>query len=190
MVPSKREVIDEFLDLSKSYTDVKHVDVINLPGLPQLVVVVKRNYGVLRALQKVGGVKVDPVTVVGGFKYFPAFIPRGSKAELIKYVRAFSPCDVDVALLKPSTTAILKNHPVWAQRLTKHELYVLRIAYEEGYFDWPRRVKLEELAARLGVSKPTVAEHLRKALKKLLNSVWQAQQLSTINYMREGSALT
>mgnify|MGYP001626206418 CR=1 FL=1 len=167
VVPSKKDKLREFLDVSKSYADVKYVDVLSLPGLPQFFIVIKKNYGVMRALHRVGGAKVGPVTVVRGFKYFPVFIPHGSRARLIKYVKEFSPCDVDVRLLKSGTgTRPLTEVP----SLTEYELYVLRVAYEEGYFEWPRKARLEDLAIKLGVSKATVAEHLRKALKKLLNT--------------------
>lgn len=166
IMPSKKNVIKEFLDVSKSYTDVKYVEVLSLPGLPQFLIIIKRSYGVMKALHKVGGVKVGPVTVVRGFKYFPAFLPSDNKVKLIKYVRDFSPCDTDVKILKPTKeTKNLFAIPT----LTEYELYVLRVAHEKGYFEWPRKVRLEDLAARLGVSKVTVAEHLRRALKKLLN---------------------
>lgn len=166
IVPSRKNEIKEFLDVSRSYTDVKYAEVLSLPGLPQFLIIIKRNYGVMKALHRVGGVKVGPVTVMHGFKYFPAFLPSYNKVKLIKYVKDFSPCDADVKILKP--TKEIKNF-LTIPTLTEYELYVLRVAHEEGYFEWPRRVRLEDLAARLGVSKATVAEHLRRALKKLLN---------------------
>lgn len=49
-------------------------------------------------------------------------------------------------------------------------MQVLRTALEKGYFKRPKRVRLEELASKIGVSKATVAEHLRKALGKVLNA--------------------
>lgn len=167
LIPSKDVEVREFLDMSRSYADVKYAEVLSLPGLPQFLMVIKRNYGVLKALHRVGGAKIGPVTVMRGFKYFPAFIPYDSKVRLVKYVRSFSPCDVDVKILEQATR--VKSF-LTIPSLSDHELYVLRVAYEEGYFEWPRKVRLEDLAIKLGVSKTTVAEHLRRALKKLLNA--------------------
>jgi len=44
---------------------------------------------------------------------------------------------------------------------------VLRRAYELGYFDWPRRVNLGELANILGVNKATLSQELRIIIRKL-----------------------
>jgi predicted DNA binding protein len=45
----------------------------------------------------------------------------------------------------------------------------LMLAVSLGYYRWPRAVSLQELAERLGLSKATVAEHLRKAEAKVLD---------------------
>lgn len=165
VIPSKKEMISEFLDVSRSYADVKYAEVLNIPGLPQSILVVKRNYGVLKAIHKIGGVKTGSVTVERGFKYFPVLIPRDSRSRLIRYVESFSPCEVSARLLRPSTTF---ENAYSIQLPSEYELQVLRVAYEEGYFEWPKKVRLEELATKLGISKATAAEHLRKALKKIL----------------------
>ena len=52
--------------------------------------------------------------------------------------------------------------------LTNSELKVLRRAYELGYFDWPRGCGLGELANALGVSKSTLVQELRSALRRLI----------------------
>ncbi len=176
MIPSKKDRIDEFLEASKSYTDVKRMEALNIPGLPQIILLTKRNYGVLKAVHKVGGVRTGPVTVERGFKYFPVLIPRYSKSKLLKYVEIFSPCDVSAKLLE--SRAIYGNISTTVS-LSGYESQILRMALEEGYFEWPRRVKLEELASKIGVSKATAAEHLRKALKKVLNAYIMASSLTS-----------
>jgi len=54
--------------------------------------------------------------------------------------------------------------------LTTQQRKVVHRALERGYFDWPRQVKSEDLAAELGISKATLLEHLRKAERKLLEN--------------------
>ena len=44
----------------------------------------------------------------------------------------------------------------------------LRAAYFAGYYEWPRRSTAEEIADSMGVSSPTLHNHLRKAQQKLL----------------------
>ncbi|MFC7045208.1 PAS domain S-box protein [Halobacteriaceae archaeon GCM10025711] len=55
-------------------------------------------------------------------------------------------------------------------RLTEKQLIALQTAYASGYYDWPRRNNAAELATSLGVSAPTLHQHLRKAECKLVET--------------------
>ncbi len=57
-----------------------------------------------------------------------------------------------------------------AKELTREQERVLELAYELGYFDIPKKIKLEELAKRLGISKATLDVMLRRAQRKILAS--------------------
>jgi len=46
----------------------------------------------------------------------------------------------------------------------------LRLAFERGYFDVPRRVNLTELAAELGVSDTAASQRLRRGIRALLDT--------------------
>lgn len=52
-------------------------------------------------------------------------------------------------------------------RLTPRQREVFRLACDRDYYGWPRRVSAADLAGELGVSRGTVAEHLRKAESRL-----------------------
>ncbi|NKE35613.1 MarR family transcriptional regulator [Natronococcus sp. JC468] len=54
--------------------------------------------------------------------------------------------------------------------LTEKQRELLTVAYEEGYFDVPRRISQNELADRLGVSKSAVSQRLRRAIAQLCGS--------------------
>lgn len=54
------------------------------------------------------------------------------------------------------------------ERLTDRQRSVMEAAYHAGYFDWPRGSTAEELADSIGVSSPTLHNHLRRAQRKLL----------------------
>jgi DNA-binding MarR family transcriptional regulator len=55
--------------------------------------------------------------------------------------------------------------------LTDRQREVLVAAKRYGYYDYPRRMNAEELSKRVGVSKATVVEHLRKAEGRLMASL-------------------
>ena len=44
-------------------------------------------------------------------------------------------------------------------------------AYQDGYYDIPRKINTTELASKIGVAPSTFQEHLRKAEKKLMSHV-------------------
>ncbi|NEU58065.1 bacterio-opsin activator domain-containing protein [Halorussus sp. MSC15.2] len=55
------------------------------------------------------------------------------------------------------------------ERLTPRQREVLRAAFDEGYFDWPRGKSGEEIAEDLGIANTTFSQHLRTAERKLLS---------------------
>jgi predicted DNA binding protein len=59
------------------------------------------------------------------------------------------------------------------EQLTDRQLSVLRAAYHAGYFDWPRGSTAEELADSIGVSSPTLHNHLRRGQRKLLGAFFE-----------------
>jgi predicted DNA binding protein len=52
--------------------------------------------------------------------------------------------------------------------LTDRQDEALRIAYERGYFDVPRRASLEDIAVELDISPSSVSERLRRAQTQLI----------------------
>lgn len=52
--------------------------------------------------------------------------------------------------------------------LTTRQEQILSIAFEMGYFDFPKRLGLKELAAETGIRTSTLAEILRRGQKKIL----------------------
>ncbi|MDZ7688868.1 MAG: helix-turn-helix domain-containing protein [Halobacteriales archaeon] len=55
-------------------------------------------------------------------------------------------------------------------RLTATQMQTLIDAFEEGYFDIPRKISLEELSNKYGVSDQAVSERLRRATSRLIES--------------------
>jgi len=48
-------------------------------------------------------------------------------------------------------------------RLTEKQQEAISIAFRLGYFDTPRKISADELAAKLGLASSTLAVHLRRA---------------------------
>ncbi|MFC7232696.1 helix-turn-helix domain-containing protein [Saliphagus sp. GCM10025308] len=56
--------------------------------------------------------------------------------------------------------------------LTDRQRAALVAAYQAGYFEWPRESSGEDVAASLDVAPPTFHQHLRKAERKVLDSLF------------------
>lgn len=52
--------------------------------------------------------------------------------------------------------------------MTEKQIEVFSKACDWGYYEIPKKITIEELSVKLGLSAPTVAEHLRKAEAKLM----------------------
>ena len=74
-------------------------------------------------------------------------------------------------LLRRSLLGILLD------KLTENELKILRLAYQEGYFNYPRKTSLESIGSALNLSKVTIDVHLRKALKKIVEELMRFMDL-------------
>ncbi|MDQ2052077.1 bacterio-opsin activator domain-containing protein [Natronolimnohabitans sp. A-GB9] len=68
---------------------------------------------------------------------------------------------------RPVRTAADRRNRILDQ-LTDRQLTTLRLAYYSGFFEWPRESTGEEIAETMGVSPPTMHQHLRKGLKTVL----------------------
>ncbi len=55
--------------------------------------------------------------------------------------------------------------------LTDRQREVLRVAVEEGYYEEPRQVTYEDIAARLDCSAGTVGQHLRRIEARLMSTL-------------------
>ncbi|NPA05164.1 MAG: hypothetical protein GXO09_03600 [Crenarchaeota archaeon] len=74
--------------------------------------------------------------------------------------------------LRKQGCMILLHHPIedMDYMLTRRQEYVLIQAYMKGYYSYPRRLNLADLAADIGISVSTLAELLRRAEAKIVEA--------------------
>jgi len=65
--------------------------------------------------------------------------------------------------------------------LTNRQADILMKAFEQGYYDIPRRVKTEELAEQFDITRYGLERALRTAENKLVNSVMPFLYSKNIN---------
>lgn len=107
-------------------------------------------------------------TLVGEMS--PDIDVRGLYDEL---ERAFPSTELRSKKEQPATEQPHEMRGSLEEQLTDKQHSVLEGAYHAGYFQWPRGSTAEELAESMGVSSPTLHNHLRKAQQRLLETVFE-----------------
>jgi|Deesub1362B_J571_1020462.scaffolds.fasta_scaffold00857_9 predicted DNA binding protein len=58
-------------------------------------------------------------------------------------------------------------------KITYNEYLILKLAFERGFFESPKKIRLEDLAKTLEISKSTASETLRRAIKKVVTKYFE-----------------
>lgn len=114
-----------------------------------------------------------PYVISGGLRRF--YLMTSESYEDLE--KALSRYGVIISLEKATfqealrETSQLLSVELVRDSLTPLQRKALSEALRRGFFEWPRRVSLEELSRELGISKVTLSEHLRRGERKLLESI-------------------
>ncbi|WP_117594851.1 helix-turn-helix domain-containing protein [Haloprofundus halophilus] len=85
--------------------------------------------------------------------------------------------EVPISLTRVSAAADRRSDPL--SEMTAEQREAMAVAYRAGYFDEPRRVTLDELAAKFGISPRAVAGRLRRGQAKLIEATGLADDTRT-----------
>ena len=55
--------------------------------------------------------------------------------------------------------------------LTDKQREVMVAAFQNGYYDFPKKIKSKQLCRKVGISKPTLLQHMRKAEGRILKEI-------------------
>ena len=93
----------------------------------------------------------------------------GSEIQIERMLSRFEKAGLRFKIVSAGEATFTPNSLLMT--LTENQRKTLLVAFNKGYFHFPRKAGSEELAKSLGLSKATVSEHLRKAEKVLLNQI-------------------
>jgi predicted DNA binding protein len=102
-----------------------------------------------------------------GFEYWE--VASWEKQDLMAFIKDLKKHMDYFELLKMSRTELADVYfPQILPKLSEKQRGAIDYAFKRGYYSYPRKVDLHQLAKELKVSVPTLQEHLRKAEIKLL----------------------
>jgi predicted DNA binding protein len=90
----------------------------------------------------------------------------GSEGSVPQLIKAIASKGLDIEIVRIAQTSN-QSH------VTRKQEKVVRLALEKGFFDYPRRVTLEELARLCDMSTSTVAETLKRGEKNILKHYFE-----------------
>lgn len=125
-----------------------------------------------------GGAVVTQLSATAGQGRLVADVPpRVDAGDVIeRFVTAHPSADLVARRRTDRRTPQLGQSQFVTQVLsqfTERQLHALRVAYDAGYFEWPRDTKADDVADLLGVSTPTFSQHLRAAERKLTRVLFE-----------------
>jgi predicted DNA binding protein len=103
-------------------------------------------------------------TVVNGEESWNVVIPSINKDACLELIETFGKV-INLNMGYPKFIDPVEL----LSRLTKRELDVIRVAYELGYYEFPKDVHLKDIARKTNLSIPTVNEYIRHSQRKILS---------------------
>jgi hypothetical protein len=102
-----------------------------------------------------------------GFEYWE--IGSWDRKELMNFMNKVKKHMDFFELLKLSKSKLADVYfPVIFPKLPKKQKKAIELAFKRGYYSYPKKVELKDLAREMKISIPTMQEHLRKAEIKLI----------------------
>ena len=158
--------VDDVLKELKSDPGVRGLEVISVKGGRIAGSLISHTCSACRVLASSGCFLISSTLNQDGSI---SWLMLGNKSSIKKLLDRLEKQGVRFAIKKiePAKTPNL---------LTKRQEEVLLSAYELGYFDQPRKIKLDALASMLKLSPPTLSELLRRAEKKVIREYIKSKQ--------------
>jgi len=138
--------------------------------------VVKDSFGVMKALGDVGGFLIAPVVVFRGYKNFLVLLQaKRDVKRLAQEIINNSPNDislryfeVDGFMMFHILSTINMSPYSNISTLDPKQFEAIKTAWEMGYYRWPKRASLKDVASRLNLSMVSTLKRLRNAESRII----------------------
>ncbi|AKG92088.1 putative DNA binding protein [Geoglobus ahangari] len=115
------------------------------------------------------------VSISGGYEYWTILIDEEKLSDTLNRLLEIDGIDVEVlSIANLKSFEDEEEEDVVSQisrKLSMKQKRVLIEAYRRGYFEWPRKTSVDELARSFGIAKSTCLHHLRIAESKIMKKI-------------------
>lgn len=139
---------------------------------------ISEHESVLKGVIQCGCIPNFPVVVSEGKETWNIF--SAEKTRIMALFKWLESANIDVKLLshKPvDPLSFIAQHqistlPVTVNiQLTDKQKEAIKTALDMGYYEWPRNIKVEDMASVLGISRSSFLHRLRKAEKVIMDGI-------------------
>lgn len=182
MYPSVIRIIDT-KEMKEGVRDLVQIDVENEEDLPKVIEQVRKNPNIFnvdistidrgRALAAFSTNQCVACRLLAGSECFLTGSTTTKEGRLkwtmlVTQKKALQELIDNLAKINAGPKLVKITELSDTDELTKRQEQVTRMAFERGYFDFPRRVGLKELATMFNVSTSTLSEILRKGQRRIM----------------------
>jgi len=182
MYPSVIRIIDT-KEMKEGVRDLVQIDVENEEDLPKVIEQVRKNPNIFnvdistidrgRALAAFSTNQCVACRLLAGSECFLTGSTTTKEGRLkwtmlVTQKKALQELIDNLAKINAGPKLVKLTELSDTDELTKRQEQVTRMAFERGYFDFPRRVGLKELATMFNVSTSTLSEILRKGQRRIM----------------------
>jgi len=136
----------------------------------------KEGKSVVDMAEKHGCWAVQPIPMSGGWEYHRIFSrDQESIRTFVEEVRTYGEAELISHRSRETLDVVDQVGSVSVHLfsgLTDRQVEVLATAFEEGILDVPSHGSMDRAAARVGISRSTFGEHLRKATYQLVSNAY------------------
>ncbi|WP_457590512.1 helix-turn-helix domain-containing protein [Geoglobus sp.] len=115
------------------------------------------------------------VSIAGGYEYWTILIDEERLSDTLNRLLEIEGVEVEVlSITNLKSFDDEEEEDIVDQisrKLSMKQKRVLVEAYRQGYFEWPRKTSVDELARSFGIAKSTCLHHLRVAESKIMKKI-------------------
>ena len=163
-VSSTKISSEELIDAISSSKDIDGVDLVRLDPHRVIGMITTQNCPVCSTLSGLNCSVLSASTVEGGKMEWKILLSGEDTLRKISERLQSKGVNCTIQSL---------THLTAKDDLTARQEQIARIALELGYFEFPKKIRLEDLSRRLGISPGTLSEILRRAEKNILSKYFR-----------------